>query len=115
MKQFLAIFTGSPEAMNKWKAMDPATQKTKGDLGKKEWMNWAEKNHKSIVMQGGPLGVTKRVEASGISDIRNKMGAFVVVQADSHEAAAKMFTNHPHFSIFPGDGVEVMEVMPIPM
>jgi hypothetical protein len=25
-----------------------------------------------------------------------------------------MFVGHPHFTIFPGDGVEVMEVLPIP-
>jgi len=26
----------------------------------------------------------------------------------------RLFENHPHFSIFPGDAVEVMEVLPIP-
>jgi hypothetical protein len=25
-----------------------------------------------------------------------------------------MFEKHPHFSIFPGDSVEIMEVLPIP-
>ena len=28
--------------------------------------------------------------------------------------AAKLFLNHPHFMIFPGDRVEVMECLPIP-
>jgi hypothetical protein len=42
------------------------------------------------------------------------MGAFIVVRADSHEAAAKLFENHPHFTIFPGESVEVMPVLPIP-
>jgi hypothetical protein len=37
-----------------------------------------------------------------------------VVRAESHEAAVKLFENHPHFAIFPGDGVEVMPVLPIP-
>ena len=37
------------------------------------------------------------------------MSGYVVVQAESHEAAAKMFENHPHFTIFPGDSVEIME------
>jgi len=37
-----------------------------------------------------------------------------VVQAETHEAAAKLFLNHPHFSIFPGDSIEVMENLPIP-
>ena len=42
------------------------------------------------------------------------MTGYIVVQAESHEAAAKLFEGHPHFSIFPGDSVEVMECLPIP-
>jgi hypothetical protein len=63
---------------------------------------------------GGPLGKTKKVDSSGIADIANEMGAFTVVRADSHEAAAKLFENHPHFAIFAGERVEIMPVLPIP-
>ncbi len=35
-------------------------------------------------------------------------------EAESHEAAAKLFLSHPHFSIFPGDSIEIMECLPIP-
>jgi hypothetical protein len=42
------------------------------------------------------------------------MTAFTLVQADSQEAAAKLFENHPHFTVFPGDAVEVMECLPVP-
>ena len=31
-----------------------------------------------------------------------------------YEAAAKLFENHPHFTIFPGESVEIMPVLPIP-
>jgi hypothetical protein len=40
--------------------------------------------------------------------------ANVIVQAESHEAAAKLFENHPHFTIFPGDSVEIMECLRLP-
>jgi len=63
---------------------------------------------------GGPLGKTKKVSEHGITDTNNEMGAFMVVRADSHEAAAKLFEKHPHFTIFPGESVEVMPVLPIP-
>jgi hypothetical protein len=46
--------------------------------------------------------------------MRNAVGGFVIVKAESHEAAAKMFENHPHYMIFPGDHVETMEILPIP-
>jgi hypothetical protein len=49
-----------------------------------------------------------------VSDIKNNLAAYVVVQAESHAAAAKMFENHPHFTIFPGDSIEIMECLPIP-
>jgi DNA/RNA endonuclease YhcR with UshA esterase domain len=63
---------------------------------------------------GGPLGKTKKIDAKGIADISNQMGAFTVVRAPSQEAAAKLFENHPHFTIFPGESIEVMPVLPIP-
>jgi hypothetical protein len=36
------------------------------------------------------------------------------VRAESQEAAAQLFIQHPHFTIFPGEGVEVMEILPVP-
>ncbi len=71
-------------------------------------------HQKSVVQTGGPLGKTKKVNPQGISDTRNVMTGYVVVQAESHDAAAKLFVNHPHFTIFPGDSIEVMECLPIP-
>ena len=50
---------------------------------------------------GRPLGKTKKASQNGIEDISNEMGAFTIVRAASHEAAAKLFENHPHFTIFP--------------
>jgi hypothetical protein len=66
------------------------------------------------VEQGSPLGRTKRVSPEGLSDIKNDMAGYVVVRAESHEAAARMFEGHPHFTIFPGDSVEIMECLPLP-
>lgn len=63
---------------------------------------------------GSPLGKTKRVDKNGISETRNELGAWTIVEAESHEAAAKLFLNHPHFMIFPGESVEVMECLPMP-
>ena len=77
------------------------------------WHEWVERNKASIVEIGAPLGRTKSVSQAGIADIRNSMNAFTVVLAQSHEAAAKLFEGHPHFTVFPGEAVEVMECLPI--
>jgi hypothetical protein len=82
--------------------------------GIKAWYAWVEKNKAFIVEMGGPLGQTKSISPKGAIDLRSNMTAYTVVQADSHEAAAKLFENHPHFTAFPGDAVEVMECMPVP-
>ena len=48
------------------------------------------------------------------SDIRNHLSGYVIIEAADIDAAAAMFKDHPHFTIFPGDGVEVMPVLAIP-
>jgi hypothetical protein len=78
------------------------------------WGDWMVRHADAVEVAGGPLGRTKKVSKAGVADIRNNASGFVVVRADSQEAAAKMFEGHPSFSIFPGDGVEIMEVLPIP-
>ena len=100
--------------MEQWKSLDAKTRQEREQAGMQAWQNRATSNAKSIVDQGAPLGKTKRITTEGIADIRNAMAAYTVVQAESHEAAAKIFQNHPHFSIFAGDGVEVMECLPMP-
>ena len=114
MKQFLAVFMGTAEGFEKYKAMAEDMRKANDQKGMQAWMEWGQKNQGAIVNMGSPLGKTKKVSKAGIQDIRNEMGAWCVVQAESHEAAAKIFENHPHFTIFPGDRVEVMEMLPIP-
>lgn len=114
MKRYLAIFTGSPNAMSQWQSLPEQERHQREAAGLQAWHDWADRHRGSILELGAPLGRTKSVTRSGITDIRNQMTGYTVVEADSHEAAAKLFESHPHFTIFPGDGVEVMECLPIP-
>ena len=114
MKNYLAVFLGKPEAMDAWRAMPEAERKQKEQAGIEAWHKWVSDNEESIDEMGSPLGKTKRTDKNGSSDTRNEMGAWTVIRADSQEEAARLFVNHPHFTIFPGDRVEVMECLPIP-
>lgn len=114
MKNYLAVFLGKPEAMNEWRAMPEAERKQREQVGIEAWHQWAEDHSNAIVDMGSPLGKTKQIDKNGVSDTRNELGAWTVVAANSHDEAAKLFLNHPHFAIFPGDRVEVMECLPIP-
>jgi hypothetical protein len=61
------------------------------------------------------LGKTKRVDAKGASNAKNGVGGYSIVQAQSHDAAAKMFgKDHPHLQMMQGAWIEIVEIMPIP-
>ena len=116
MKTFLAIYLGSvnsPSQAN-WNKLDEATRQQRMAAGMKAWGDWMTTHKAAIVVEGGPLGKTKRTSTTGVSDTKNNISGYVVVRADSHEAAARMFNDHPSFAIFPGDSVEIMECLPIP-
>ena len=111
MKKFMAVYTGSatPEERAAFQADTATMQK-----GAAAWGQWMRDHASAIVDTGGPLGKTKQVDSSGVADISNQMSAYTIVEAASHEEAARMFENHPHFAIFPGKSVEIMECLPIP-
>jgi hypothetical protein len=113
---YLAVFLGSKSSPRwaAWNALPEGERRAKEGEGMAAWKAWVDKHQAVIVSMGGPLGKTKKVSQRGIDDTSNDLGAFTVVRADSHEAAAKLFDNHPHFSIFPGDRIEIMPVLPIP-
>jgi hypothetical protein len=113
---YLAVFVGSKNSKQfaAWNALSEPERKAREQKGMAAWKAWVAKHQASLADMGGPLGKTKRVGADGIADISNELGAFTVVRAESHEAAAKMFESHPHFAIFPGEAVEIMPVLPIP-
>ena len=115
-KTFLAVFTGSQTSgkFAAWSALPEAERKKREQQGMAAWNAWVQTHQGAIVEMGGPLGKTKQIASGGISDIRNALSAFTVVRAESHEAAAAMFKEHPHFAIFPGESVEVMPILPIP-
>jgi len=113
---YLAVFLGSKTSLKRkaWDALPEAERRAKERDGIAAWTAWAEKHQGAIVSMGGPLGKTKKVTEDGIEDVSNELAVFTLVRAESHEAAAKLFENHPHFTIFPGESVEVMPVLPIP-
>jgi hypothetical protein len=116
MKTFLAIYLGTHEATQRsgWMQLSESERQSRQLRGVAAWKEWGTANASTIVEHGGPLGKTKRVSKDGITDTHNAMTGYVVVRAESHAAAAHLFDNHPHFSVLPGDSVEIMEVLPMP-
>jgi hypothetical protein len=114
MKTFMAIYTGTPEKLAAFQQLDEKERARREKAGFDAWMKWGKDHAASIVEMGAPLGKTKRIGPQGITDVKNNIAGYIVVRAESHEEAARLFLEHPHFTIFPGDGVEIMECLPMP-
>lgn len=94
--------------------MSQEERQERQQAGMMAWGEWVDTNRSSIVDIGAPLGRTKRISRQGITDTSNDLTAYVIVKAVSHEMAARLFKNHPHFTLFPGDSVKVVEFLPMP-
>ncbi len=100
--------------MSGWAQLDNNERKARQAAGVQAWNAWVEIHKVAIVDHGSPLGKTKRTDASGVADSSNLITAYTIVRAETHDAAARMFENHPHFTVFPGEAVEIMPCLPIP-
>jgi hypothetical protein len=112
MKKFMVLYMASGAQFEQMmKNSTPEQQKKKG---MDAWMQWMSAHKASIIDGGAPLGKTKRVDSSGASDAKNGIGGYSVVQAESHDAATKIFDkNHPYLQT-PGAWIEIAEIMPLP-
>jgi hypothetical protein len=111
MKKFMALYMANAAEFEKMMRNATPEQQQKG---MQAWMSWMNANKASLVDGGAPLGKTKRADAAGVSDTRNGIGGYSIVQAESHEAATKLFgKDHPHLQM-PGAWVEVLEVIQLP-
>ncbi len=110
---YLAVFLSNKQSpkWRAWYAMTEEERRAKDEVGLAALAAWDAAHEGVIVYAGGPLGPTKRVGDDGVTDVVNELTVFVVVRAPSHEAAAKLFENHPHCTIFPCDCVEVMPLL----
>jgi hypothetical protein len=109
MKKFMVLYL-APKAEYE-KAMGSFTPEDQ-KKGMDAWMAWIGAHKAALVDEGAPLGKTKRVDAKGVSDTKNEVGGYSIVQADSHDAAARIFgQDHPHLKMMPGAWIEVMEIV----
>jgi hypothetical protein len=111
MKKFMVLYMASKAEFEKMMKNSTPEQQKKG---MDAWMKWMNENKTSLVDGGAPLGKTKRVDSNGASNTKNEIGGYSVVQAETHDAATKMFgKEHPHLQV-PGAWIEIVEIMPVP-
>jgi hypothetical protein len=109
MKKFLVLYRAPTASFDQMMQASPEQQKA----GMDAWMTWASKAASSIVDMGAPLGKALKVTPAGSSAIRNDLGGFSILQAESKEALAESLKGHPHF-MTPDGFIEITEMMPMP-
>jgi hypothetical protein len=115
MKKFFVLFAIPAVAIQEWMTnVDEATRKQQSDQMMQEWNAWLESHKDVIVDKGLPLGKTKRIDANGVSDGRNDYNWYLIVNAESAEAAAEMFVGHPQIASIPTSYIEVMGTAGMP-
>ena len=117
MKNFLAIYLGTPHR-RRWRSGWPWTKANASSWKRRASRRGAAGCRRIRPISSRPAdrwakpSVPRR---KGVSDTKNNMTGYRGGSSGlAQEAAAKMFEKHPHFSNFPGEAVEIMEVLPIP-
>lgn len=109
MPIFLATLLMKGENITRFRAMPKAEQDAVDARGLPEWAAWEKRHAASIINKGGMVGKTTRISRDGtIAPAVNDFCGYVIVEAETAEAAAALFADHPHIGTFPGDAVDIM-------
>lgn len=106
--KFLVTYQMPHTGMDAWMQTPENERKEAEAQMESMWNAWMDK-HKAVLGETAGVGKPKRITADGIEDARNDIMMYSFVEADSLEAAADLFKDHPHFGI-PGGWIEVMFV-----
>lgn len=112
MKKFFVLYMASEKDFSKAMGDMANVSPEQQQASMKEWEEWME-NKGGVVDMGAPLGKTKRVTPQKISDMRNEIGGYSIVEAKTHEEAAQKLKDSPHFKMMPSGWIEVMEILPM--
>lgn len=109
MGKFLAIFHGA------------ADDESKSELSAEQqsefmraWAAWAQANHDALVDPGAPLSMKKLVSSEGVEDFTDTKVGYTIVEADSHDEAVRIFSEHPHLGLLRGNSIEVLQCPSVP-
>jgi hypothetical protein len=112
MKKFLVTYLAPASVIEAWQKTDPDKRKAAEAKMQGDWRRWMGDHTNVFVDKGAGVGKTKVVTSRGISDTKNDIMLYCIVESESQEATAKMFEDHPHLGI-PESSIEIMEIHPL--
>lgn len=111
LNKYMVFFCIPLATMTEWKNTDPKKREASEKTMMEEWNLWSA-THAEMILSTEVGGKTKNVVAAEVSETRNDIVLFSLVQGPSHETVAKIYQSHPHLQI-PNASIQVMEVRPM--
>ena len=110
MNTYFVLFCVPATTMADWMQKTSAQERKKqSDQMMADWQRWMELHKGAIKDSGKPLGKTKRVTKWNVADVKNDLNYYLIIEAESHDAAVALVKDSPHFGI-PDSYIEVMEI-----
>lgn len=113
MQKFLVLYLAPVAVLEEWMKQDEALRKESEAKMKTDWDEWVAAHASLLTGPTAGVGKTKRVTQGGVEDVKNAIMMSSIIEAESHDAAAAAFSNHPHFGI-PEAWIEVMPLRYLP-
>jgi len=110
MKKFLVTYLAPASVIDDWKKTDPKQRKEAEEKMQGDWRKWMGDHMKMFADKGAGRKIKRAHRKARPTEKRHHL--YAIVDAESHEAAAKTFEGHPHLQI-PQASIEVMEINPL--
>jgi hypothetical protein len=113
VSKFLVLYSAPAAVIDEWMKTPAEKRKEAEEKMMQDWRSWMAGHANLFADKGAGVGKTKRITETGVADTRNDIMLYAIIEADSHDAAARAFEGHPHFGI-PQASIEVMQLNPLP-
>lgn len=111
MNTFLVLFLAPVSVIEEWMRTPQAEREVEEKKMREDWDTWTN-NHASMIKETYAGGKTKQVDQTGVTDTKNDIMLYSIVEAESHEVAAKAYEGHPHLTI-PQASIQIMAIRPM--
>lgn len=106
MTKFIVLYNSESTAEEQ---MQASPEENEAEM--KKWMDWSVAAGPALVDFGMPVGNGRVVSASGVTARALPATGYSIVEAPDADAAAALFSGHPHLA---NGEIEIHEAFPIP-
>ena len=106
MTKYLVLYRSTMSNREMMAKSTPAQMQASMD----EWGVWTKKAGTAVLDLGSPVGTTTVLKGTASGGF---FGGYSIVQAESLDAARRLFDAHPHLGA-PGASIELLELLSMP-